>query len=265
MWTLLPVFESALSTFQQAIQTPQGNPLGVFLRGILERHNQLLQLREQANLQVQTAVETKKQTLQFEVEAERQKAKAQGQAMREALGGGGIAGATPTGFKDPSTGIDYSLPGAAQQKLVEATATNQAEKRDAAKLGVRAVSQLRGLLQADLDTRTIGNRAAIEYQTIPGLFLRKDTPDQRDLRTVQGKLHTMIAFSRTGRTGLEQQMPYVEGQYNIGKSDPDEALINRLLEAENELIQNGGLSPDEVEELRELGLLDEVRRRGGKL
>ena len=80
--------QSALSNFQQAIQTPQVNPLGIFLRGILERHNQLLQLREQADLQVRTAVETKKQTLPLETAEAGAKAKAQAEAFKSALGGG---------------------------------------------------------------------------------------------------------------------------------------------------------------------------------
>ena len=260
----MPFVQAAMAGFKQGVESAPTNPLGVFLRGILERANTLRDLQMQSQMRVGEAVETKKQTLRYDIEAERAKGTAQGEALRSALGGGGLAGATPTGFKDPSTGIDYALPGAARQKLAEATATGQAEKRDAAKLGVRAVSQLRGLLQVDPGTRMLGNRAAIEYQAVPGIFLRKDTSDQRDLRTVMGKLHTMIAFSRTGRTGLEQQMPFVQEQYNIGKSDPDESLINRLLEAENELIQNGGLSEEEADELQKLGLMDELNRRGGR-
>ena len=44
----------------------------------------------------------------------------------------------------------------------------------------------------------------------------------------------MLALKRTGKQGLEQQLPYIQEQYNLGETDPDETILHRLNEMERE-------------------------------
>lgn len=220
--------------------------LGAMVRQIVERFGaqQEAQMKYGGELALETA-----------------KSKLASQRIQETFGGK-AGGFIPTRYTSPE-GIVYENPEyAAQQKLAESTATNQAEVIDAAKEGIRTLSQMRGLLQVDKQQRAIGNRLAISRSGIPGMFLESEQPDQRDLRSLQGRLHNFISLVRTGRQGLEQQIPFVQEQYNLGYTDPDETIIERLDIAEQELITRAGLSQEDIEILRQEGLLREYQRRG---
>ena len=219
------------------------------VRTIVERFGRQQELQGEAQL-----------GLQRDVALESVKGNLASRRIKETFGSAG-GGFIPTGYT--SEGVTYQSPiYAAQQKLAEAQASQQAEKIDAAKSGIRVISQMRGLLLVDPQNRSIGNQAAISRSGIPGMFLERENPDQRDLRSLQGAMHNFVALVRTGRQGLEQQIPFVQEQYNLGHTDLPENMITRLDQAEQEMIQNAGLSMDEVEQLREEGLLMEYRRKG---
>ena len=228
--------------------------LGHMVRQVVERFGKKQELEGEYGLKYQS-----------ELALEKAKSGLATQRRKEIFGGTGDgvdAGRfTPVGYTEE--GINFvDVKAQAKHKLAEATATNQADSIDAAKEGIRTISQMRGLLQVDPQQRLIGNKAAISRSGIPGMFLEREQPDQRDLRSLQGKMHNFVALVRTGRQGLEQQIPFVQEQYNLGFTDPDETIMTRLDAAEHELMTRAGLTQDEVELLRQEGLLLEYQRKG---
>lgn len=79
----MPFVEAAMAGFKQGVESAPTNPLGVFLRGILERANTLRDLQMQSQMRVQEAVETKKQTLPYELELEQAKAKSRSDSIED--------------------------------------------------------------------------------------------------------------------------------------------------------------------------------------
>ena len=261
---------AAMQGFRTGFESQGPSTMGVFVTNLMDRMNKLQELRAKSQADVYTSQQSQLVQIPGKVQeaglTEQAKAKAEMDVYKPFLSQGTGQGATSSGFQVSKIQAGpFTLENPAyenQQKLAGATATNQAEVRDAAMEGVRTVSQLRGMLQVNSQARTIGNRAAITRSGVPGAFLSQENPDERDLRSSQGKLHNFIALVRTGRQGLEQQIPFVQEQYNLGYTDLDENIVNRLDQAEQELISRAGLTPDEVEQLRQEGLLNEYRRRG---
>ena len=203
---------AAMRGFQTGFQSQGPSAMGIFVTNLMNRMNKLQEIRTEAGAKVQAEVGVQKELF---------KSLGQGQ--------GGQGGFVPTKYQVGNVTFE-NLGQQTQQKYSDTVAARQAEVQDAAKLGLQKISSMRQMLQTD--GQRVGNRAALSYSIVPGGFLKE--AGQRNLRTELGVTHNMLALKRTGKQGLEQQLPYIQEQYNLGETDPDETILHRLNEMERE-------------------------------
>ena len=188
------------------------NPIGILAKNVMERYSKLSD----------TATE---QTVKSHAELA---------ATKSVFD---TAGSSMSGFR-PSKyqigNVTYENP---EQELDQARelagAKNEAEVEPDIRNAMTAIADIERILRVQPDPsnpgkRVIGNRNALSRSGVPGAFLSQDNPDERNLRAAQERLTYSLAKLNTGRQGLEQSTPLMQQQYNLGYTDPDDVLFNRL-------------------------------------